>query len=70
MDMATNQTNCQKWILCVLGEAVEMDCPPGNVFNAEKNQCMLKGLVRKPCGALPIGECVSCVLCDLGQVCR
>jgi hypothetical protein len=67
MDMATNQTNCQKWILCVLGHAVEMDCPPGHVFNAEKNQCMRKGLVRKPCGTLPIGECMWCAQFDLEQ---
>ncbi len=67
MDTTTNQTMCKKWTLCALGLAVEMDCPPGNVFNAEKNQCMAQGLVRKPCGTLPTSECTWCAHFDLEQ---
>jgi len=52
----SNKTMCKKWTLCVRGNAVTMDCPTGNVFSPEKNQCMLKGLAHKPCGALPSGE--------------
>jgi len=60
---------CEKWTLCVLGNAVVMDCPPGNVFSPEKNQCMLKGLARKPCGILPNVEPVkpSCAVRKDGE---
>jgi hypothetical protein len=67
MDINTNQTVCEKWTLCVLGRALGMDCPPGNVFNAEKNQCMLKGIAPKPCGILAISECMCCAQFDLEQ---
>jgi hypothetical protein len=53
--MTTNETVCEKWTLCAAGVAVVMDCPFGQVFSTDKNQCVLKGLVSQPCGSLPVG---------------
>jgi hypothetical protein len=53
--MTTNETVCEKWLFCALGMATVMDCPFGQVFSTDKNQCAFSGLVSQPCGFLPVG---------------